>query len=247
MTTARAKAAIVTGAGSGIGLAVSRLLAEEGWRVALVDVNDISTEIISSPETGGRHLAIRADVSDEAAVDAAVSQAAREFGGLDALINSAAITAPDDGDILKSSVETFDRVLAVNLRGTFLMCRRSMPSLVESSGAIVNVSSAAAVMGLSSTAYPASKGGVNALTRAIAHQVAESGVRCTAVMPGMVDTPMLAVAAEKSGSSVRPTPGVFDRRAHPDEVAHLIVFLVSDRARFLTGGAIAADGGLTKY
>ncbi|AFR46887.1 SDR family NAD(P)-dependent oxidoreductase [Gordonia sp. KTR9] len=247
MSGAKGKSAIVTGAGSGIGLAVSRLLAEQGWRVALVDVNEIPPESMPPSREGGEHLSIRANVADESDVDEAVTRAVDEFGGLDALINSAAVTSADDVGILDSSVKTFDRVIAVNLRGTFLMCRRAMPSLVDTAGAVVNVSSAAAVMGLSSTAYPASKGGVNALTRAIAHQVAESGVRCTSVMPGMVDTPMLAVAAGKEGSSVRTTPGVFDRRAHPDEIAHLIAFLVSDNARFITGGAIAADGGLTKY
>ncbi|MFI7167196.1 SDR family NAD(P)-dependent oxidoreductase [Rhodococcus erythropolis] len=247
MSATSPKCAIITGAGSGIGLETSRQLVEKGWRVALFDVNTVNLDSLLPDAPGRSHLAFRVDVSDEAQVKDAIDRTIETFGRLDAVVNSAAITVAADSEILSVSAETFDRVLAVNLRGTFLMCKYSLPGLVTSQGAIVNVSSAAAVMGLSSTAYPSSKGGVNALTRAIAHQVADAGVRCTSVMPGMVDTPMLNVAASKPGSSVRSIPGVIDRRAEPDEIARLITFLVSDDARFITGTAIAADGGLTKY
>ncbi|MDV7240565.1 MULTISPECIES: SDR family oxidoreductase [Rhodococcus] len=247
MTATSRKCAIVTGAGSGIGLATSSQLAESGWRVAMFDVNVIDQPAVLPGRYDTEHLALRVDVSDEAQVENAITHTVKAFGRLDAVVNSAAITLAEDSGILDVSTATFDRVLNVNLRGTFLMCKYALPELVASQGAIVNVSSAAAVMGLSSTAYPSSKGGVNALTRAIAHQMADAGVRCTSVMPGMVNTPMLDVAAGKPGSSVRATPGVIDRRAEPEEIARLISFLVSDDARFITGNSIAADGGLTKY
>lgn len=241
------RVALITGAASGIGRATASLLAARGWRLALTDVkgDELRTACDELRDlTPVESLA--GDVRDRAHMDQLVQSAVRRFGRISALVNSAGITLPSDSlNIEAVSEEDFDRTISINLKGIFIACKAALPHLVPSKGSIVNLSSAAAVKGIASTAYPASKAGVLALSRSIAYQYAEAGVRCNAVLPGPIDTPMLDVTEQKLQQPLAHAPGTIPRKGEPGEVASLIAFLVSDESRYITGASIAIDGGLT--
>jgi NAD(P)-dependent dehydrogenase (short-subunit alcohol dehydrogenase family) len=147
------------------------------------------------------------------------------------------------------SEEVFDRTIAVNLRGIFLLCKYGVPHLKRAGGgAIVNLASTAALRGGGGTSYTASKGGVAAITRAVAFQNAAENIRCNAIYPGPVDTPMLQISMKKLGlKTMTAGPGIVPRIARPEEVAGLISFLVSDEATYITGAAYTIDGGATQH
>jgi 2-keto-3-deoxy-L-fuconate dehydrogenase len=233
------KRALVTGAGSGIGAAIARALHAEGAEVVLADqvgerVDQMATEL------GDRVEALQLDVRDEHAVAAAMP-------GLDVLANVAGIgsttTAPD------TDLEVWEDVFAVNARGTFLCCKHAIPSMVErGGGAIVNMSSVAALVGLRNrAAYCASKGAVLSLTRALAVDHVGDHVRVNAVCPGTVDSPWVRRLVDEAGESIdmlrdRQPMG---RLGTPDEIAAAVLYLSSDQAAFVTGSVLVIDGGLT--
>ena len=165
------------------------------------------------------------------------------------MANCHGISLMEDTRIVDVPEEVFDRTIAVNLRGIFLMCKYGVPALKRSGGgAIVNLASAAALSGGGGTSYTASKGGVTALTRAIAFQNAAEGIRCNSICPGPVDTPMLQISMKKLGlTTMTSRPGTIPRIAQPEEVAFLITFLVSDEAAFITGAIYTIDGGATQH
>ncbi|WP_238007926.1 SDR family oxidoreductase [Dactylosporangium sp. AC04546] len=229
--------ALVTGAASGIGRATAARLRDEGARVAGLDVSDAAQDGV---------FAVRADVRDEAAVAEAVERVAAWGGRLDLVANVAGVAAyAHTTDV---TLAEWDRILGVNLTGTFLVSRAALPHLVAARGAIVNVSSLAGVRGWRySAAYSAAKGGVVALTRSLAVEYAPVGVRVACVCPGSVDTPLKA--------GLRPVPNPhpkLDGRggalvdppvADPDEVAAAIAYLGAAEARFATGAVLRLDGG----
>ncbi|GAA0733663.1 SDR family oxidoreductase [Dactylosporangium roseum] len=235
------RVALVTGAASGVGRATVLRLLEEGARVAGLDTAPV--------DTGGVFdgvLGVRCDVRDEEAVRAAVDRVAAWGGRLDLVANVAGVASyAHTADV---TLAEWDRILAVNLTGTFLVCRASLPHLVTARGAIVNVASLAGVRGWRySAAYSAAKGGVVALTRSLAVELAPSGVRVACVCPGSVDTPLKA--------ALRPVPDPDPRLlehgralvdppvADPAEVAAAIAYLGSAEARFATGAVLRIDGG----
>jgi hypothetical protein len=240
------KLAFVTGAGSGIGAATSKLLAARGARVAVADINvDAVTRIASEIERdGGYALPVRIDVADPASVEEAVAKATRD-GGLDLAVNAAGITgalAPcaDHG------VADWQRIVGVNLTGTFLCMRAQIAAMLrQGGGAIVNVSSIMGSHALPGTAaYAASKHGVEGLTKAAALDYAKQGIRINAVAPGYVDTPMIAgrkPAVEEKIVAMHP----IGRIAEPEEIAKVIAFLLSADASFITGSIHLADGGFS--
>jgi NAD(P)-dependent dehydrogenase (short-subunit alcohol dehydrogenase family) len=240
------KLAFVTGAGSGIGAATSKLLAARGARVAVADINvDAVTRIASEIERdGGYALPVRIDVADPASVEEAVAKATRD-GGLDLAVNAAGITgalAPcaDHG------VADWQRIVGVNLTGTFLCMRAQIAAMLrKGGGAIVNVSSIMGSHALPGTAaYAASKHGVEGLTKAAALDYAKQGIRINAVAPGYVDTPMIAgrkPAVEEKIVAMHP----IGRIAEPEEIAKVIAFLLSADASFITGSIHLADGGFS--
>jgi NAD(P)-dependent dehydrogenase (short-subunit alcohol dehydrogenase family) len=242
--------ALVTGAASGIGRATAVLLAERGAAVACLDVNaDGLAETAAA--IGEAALPIRCDVTDLAAVEAAVSQAAAQLGGLQAVANVAGV-GDFTGDVAAIAPEEWARVLAINLTGPFHVSRAAIPHLrAAGRGAIVNVSSQFGMVGcLASPAYCASKAGLIGLTRAMAIDHTEEGIRVNCVCPGPVDTPMLAwtdatpelTARERGRTQGRNLSG---RSGRPEEIAATIAFLLSDDVGFMSGSIVAVDGAWT--
>ncbi len=242
------KTAIVTGAARGIGAACSRAFAEHGARVVMADVLGeqcaASAESISN-DTGADTLAVQMDVSQEADCEALLAECVDRFGQCDILLNNAGIIAP--GSILDASTEDFDRVLAINVRGPFLLSRAVANHMVARGihGAIINMSSTNAVVTIpDQLAYATSKGGVGQLTKVMAMELAAHDIRVNAIGPGSISTDMLDVVMESEGARrtiLSRTP--MGRAGDPAEVASVAVFLASDYASYVTGQTIYPDGG----
>ena len=241
------KVAVVTGGANGIGGATTTRFLEEGASVAVLDVDE--TE--GSARVGGypdRGLFIKCDVSDSARVNDAFELIVGKFGGIDILVNNAGIQRYST--VTETSDEEWDLVMRVNLKSAFLCSRSAIPSMLErGGGVVVNVSSVQALHSQQNVAaYTTSKSAMLGLTRSIAVDYAPS-VRCVAVCPGTVDTPMMAWAANQSTNpeaiyeEVR-NMHLLKRIADPTEVADLILYLASDRAAFITGQPMRIDGGL---
>ncbi|MEP7300194.1 MAG: SDR family NAD(P)-dependent oxidoreductase [Caldimonas sp.] len=241
------KLAFVTGAASGIGAATSKLLAARGARVAVADINvEAAAEVVNEIERdGGKAFAIRIDVADPASVDEAVTTATRGGQGLDLAVNAAGIT----GTLTPCANFTLDdwqRIVGINLTGTFLCMRAQIAAILrKGGGAIVNVSSIMGSHALpGASAYAASKHGVEGLTKAAALDYAKQGIRINAVAPGYVDTPMIA-GRRPSVNDMIVAMHPIGRIAHPDELAKVVAFLLSEDASFVTGSIHLADGGFS--
>ena len=247
--------AIVTGAADGIGWATAQLFASDGWRVALLDLRADAAEARAA-ELGDMHLGLGCDVTQQGSVRAAVATAVARFGRIDALVNNAGIgdqTAPT----LEQTTEAFDRVLAVHLRGTFLMSQAVLAQMRQQSrdargnrGSVVNLGSIASLGGIPGrNAYSAAKAGVLGMTRALATEWAREGIRVNAVAPGYVRTALVADLVRKGavdGPAVaHRTP--LGRMAEPAEIAEVIAFLASPRASYVTGATVSADGGWSAF
>jgi NAD(P)-dependent dehydrogenase (short-subunit alcohol dehydrogenase family) len=244
--------AVVTGAGSGIGRATARRLAAEGGAVACLDlaldaIETVAAEINrESGGAGGRALAVSCDVTDEDAVSSAVSQAREELGHITNLCNIAGIGG--FAHTPEQSLSGWDKIIAVNLTGTFLMCRAVLPGMIEHGGAIVNTVSTAGLKGQPySAAYCASKGGVKLLTKALAVEYMARGVRVNGVAPGGVDTPIIHNFGPPEDADWKliqrlMTPIGF---AYPHEIAGAFAYLGSHEADYVTGAILSIDGAIT--
>jgi NAD(P)-dependent dehydrogenase (short-subunit alcohol dehydrogenase family) len=251
------KVAVVTGAGSsgagiGIGKAISIVLAREGASVLLVDnVPERAEETLRLvEETGGQASVFAADISRPADCEAMVAAAIDRFGGLDVLVNNAAITK--HVPIVDTSVELYEQVIGVNLTGSFMACKFAVPALVaRGGGSIVNIGSVAGVRDSGSThpAYSASKAALLGLTVDLAGAYGRDNVRVNAVLPGMVVTPMAdAVTAGRAAGGQSSQSEVFGanllgRRGDAWDIAHAVLFLVSDEGSYVTGVTLPVDGG----
>ena len=246
------RVAIVTGAASGIGEASAARLAEEGAIVICADFNGTEAESTAEliRESGWSAKSATIDISDDRQCDELVIQTVAEFGSVDVLVNNAGVNLP--GVFHEITNETIDRTLNVNVKGAMYLTRAAIPHmLARGNGSIVNMSS---VNGLVSepflTAYSASKGAIVMFTKGIALDYAKAGIRCNAICPGWVDTPINYAHADLLGGldHVYENIGVFQpigRPGTPREIANLVLFLSSDEASFITGSIISADGGMT--
>jgi meso-butanediol dehydrogenase/(S,S)-butanediol dehydrogenase/diacetyl reductase len=241
------KVALVTGAASGIGRATVERLAQEGARVFCVDVQAEAVEATAAQarELGGEAAAHVCDVSDPAQCEATVQACVDRFGRLDCVCNIAGILRLDHA--IELSLENWNRVLGINLTGTFLMCKAALPHLLETGGTIVNTASTAALAGLPwGAAYAASKGGVLALTKALAVEYGRRGVRVNAVSPGSVLTPMGSRSnlPKDIDDSLIQRLLPLDKPRGPETVAGVIAMLASDDGAHIIGEQIRVDGGM---
>jgi len=243
------KVGIVTGAGSGIGREVALRMAEEGAKVVVSDVaDDHGAETVSMIEAAGGSAAyVHADVSVQAHVEAMVKFAVDTYGALHLAVNNAGIGGPAalTGEY---PVDGWDKVIAINLSGVFHSMRAELPAMVAAgSGSIVNISSILGFVGYAySCAYVAAKHGVVGLTKNAALEYATQGVRVNSVHPGFIDTPLVAVAGiERDGDIWNMIAGkhAMERWGKPEEVAEVILWLLSDKASFVTGSQYVVDGG----
>jgi len=241
--------ALITGAGGGIGRAAALRFAAEGARVVAVDfAEDAGRETVDRVRAaGGTAEFTRADVARATDVAAMVDFAEQRFGALHVLFNNAGIFPDEDGSVLQTDEATFDRVIAVNLKGVFFGCKYGIPALLRAGGgALINTASFVAVMGSATaqSAYTASKGGVLALTREIAVEFARQGIRANALCPGPVNTPLLqTLLADPEARARRLVHLPMGRLAEAEEVANAALFLASDESSYVNGAAFLVDGG----
>ena len=250
------RVAVITGGGSGIGLASARRMRAEGATVVVGDI-DRSAGQAAADELGGLFVAV--DVSDEAAVNALFDTAAQQFGSVDIAMNNAGISPPEDDLIEVTELAAWQKVQDVNLTSVYLCCRaalrhmtadaRSRKGSASGRGSIVNVASFVAVLGsaTSQISYTASKGGVLALSRELGVQYARSGIRVNALCPGPVNTPLLTelFASDPERASRRLVHVPLGRFAEPEEIAAAAAFLASDDASFITASTFLVDGGIS--
>jgi NAD(P)-dependent dehydrogenase (short-subunit alcohol dehydrogenase family) len=243
------KTAIVTGAASGIGRATSARLAAEGAGVACLDLaaEQLEEAVKGLVSEGARACAYRCDVTQEPDVNATVDRVVSELGRPSVLCNVAGIGT--FAHTIDTSLDTWNRILAVNLTGTFLVSKAVLPHMLQPpGGSIVNIASTSGIMGAAySAAYCASKGGVVMLTKALAIEFAGRGVRVNAVAPGGVDTPLIANFTLPEGADPKQLHRMMSRMGFctPEQVAAAIVFLASDESPYTTGAVLSVDGGIT--
>ncbi|HPB33609.1 MAG TPA: 3-oxoacyl-[acyl-carrier-protein] reductase [Caldisericia bacterium] len=241
----RDKVVIITGGAGGIGRETALLISEEGGKVIIFDMNEIGLkEVEDTIKSRGRNFkGYKVDVSDFEIVQDAVNKVVEDFGKIDVLVNNAGITR--DNFLTKMSVEDWNKVISINLTGTFNCTKAVIPYMYENgSGVIINVSSVVAIYGnIGQTNYIASKAGVIGLTKGWAKEFSKKGIRVNAVAPGFIKTPMTEKVPEKViDFMVSRTP--LGRMGETEEVAKAILFLSSDDASFITGVILNVDGGL---
>lgn len=241
------KRAIVTGAASGIGLAVARLLASEGAKVMIGDRNEEGLQAAAA-DIGGAARAFPIDVSDFDACQRMVETTVSEHGGLDILCNIAGVL--DMAPLAQFTPERWARMIGVNLSGVFFLSQAAMPHLIETRGSIVNMASAAGLVGVPyNSPYSASKHGVVGLTKAMALEFANQGVRINAICPTGVKTPMLGAPPPEGvdWDAVMRSASWLDNgeMCEPEDIANAVAFLASNDARMITGVAFPVDGGQT--
>ena len=236
----KGKVCVITGAAGGIGGATAELFAREGARVVGVDLIEHSVG----------DLPLQADIADEDAVRSVYASARNKLGRIDVLFNNAGISPNDDASVLDTTIQTWERVQAVNLRSVFLCCKHGIPHLLDGGGgSVINTASFVALLGAATSqiSYTASKGGVLALSRELGVEFARRGVRVNALCPGPVDTPLLRelYATDPEQAARRLVHVPMGRFANAQEIATAVLFLASDESSYVTASAFTVDGGIT--
>lgn len=244
------RTAVVTGAARGIGAAIAKQLAHDGFAVAVLDLDESSCKdtVEAITTAGGTALAVGADVAEEASVAAAMERIVAELGGPTVLVNNAGITR--DNLLFKMDVADWDAVLNVHLRGAFLMSRAVQKHMVDASfGRIVNLSSTSALGNRGQVNYSAAKAGMQGFTKTLAIELGKFGVTANAIAPGFIETEMTAATAERLGVGFEDFKRMaasqipVNRVGQPEDIANLVSFLVSEGAGFISGQVIYAAGG----
>lgn len=238
------KVAIVTGGTAGIGAATAIRFVQEGAKVVITGRSAAKAEkVLKEIDTlGGEAVYVQADVSKEADIDKVVETTVEKFGKIDIVFNNAGMEG--GGNLAEYDMASFDKTLNLNLRGVVYMCKKTIPYLIETKGTIINNSSSAAMKTIHGNyAYCSSKSAVVAFTKVVALDYAPYGVRANCLCPGMVRTDLLATQTEEFLSKIEQSIP-FKRMAEPSEMASVVAFLASDEASYLTGQAIAVEGGL---
>lgn len=254
------KTAIVTGGGSGIGAATSRLLAEAGARVVVTDIDpksagEVAREIL---DAGGNALALHQDVTDETGWDEVIDKTLAEYEKLDILVNNAGISGAGLGTLEEQSFDAWRKVMSINLDAVYIGCRRAVLAMKETGGgSIINISSVMGIVGGAGAAYNASKGGVRLLTKSVAVYCGNMGynIRVNSVHPGYVWTPLVAGIVDVAPPEVNMTEAglkamlleqhPIGRLGEPLDIARGVLFLASDDSSFMTGSELVIDGGYT--
>lgn len=246
------KVALITGAGSGMGRLASERFAREGARVVVADVVEAAGQqtVAAVRAAGGEAIFARADVAREAEVAAAVRAGEQAFGRLDVLYNNAGIFPAEDGAVTDLDEAVWDRVLSVNLKGIYLVCKHGIPALLRAGGgSIINIASFVALVGCTvpQDAYTASKGGVIALTKSLAVQFGPKGIRTNAICPGPIETPLLTswLLSNPEAKQIRLNRIPMGRFGRPEDVVYLALYLASDESSWTNGAVMVADGGIT--
>jgi NAD(P)-dependent dehydrogenase (short-subunit alcohol dehydrogenase family) len=251
-TNLRGKVAVVTGGGGGIGEGIAQELAREGASVVVADVDEGAAEETTERlrGSGAEAHTVRCDVSDEQQVVGLMEEAVNRFGGLHVVVNNAGIGSYQS--VTEATTEQFDRAIAVNLRGVFLCIKYAVPHMRGSGGSsIVNIASVHSVQNVGGTApYAASKGGVAALTRAAAIDLAPDGIRVNAICPGWTDTPLVQGIFDMAEDPQAARREVEERQllgrlGKPEDVGKAAVFLASDASSYMTGSLLFVDNGMT--
>src|SRR5438876_12161259 len=245
------KVAIITGAASGMGRYAAELFASEGASVVITDIAEKEGEEIARAirDNGGRAIFVKANVANEDEVKHMVNAAIDAFGRVDVLYNNAGIMPTDDGSVTDIPEEIWDRVMDVNLKSTFLCSKYTIPHMVkQGKGSIINVASFVAFMGCSvpQDAYTASKGGMLSLTKSFAVQYGKHGIRCNAICPGPIETPLLRYLwTSEEARNLRLNRIPLGRFGEAKDIIYMALYLASDESSWTTGAWLVVDGGIS--
>ncbi len=246
------KVTIITGAGGGMGRVAAQLFAKEGAKVVVAEYSETAgRDTVAMVEAeGGTATYVRADVSKESDAKAMVDHALDTYGRVDVLYNNAGIMPEADHSVIDTDVDTWDQVMAVNVRGPFLGCKYAIPAMqAGGGGSIINVASFVAILGCSvpQDAYTASKGAILSLTRSLAVQFGPNGIRTNAICPGPIETPLLMdwLLKDEAAKRLRLARNPTGRFGKPEEIVYMALYLASDESRFTNGASLVVDGGIS--
>jgi NAD(P)-dependent dehydrogenase (short-subunit alcohol dehydrogenase family) len=246
------KVAIITGAGGGMGRVAAQMFAREGAKIVVAEFGEAAGNETMKlvKDAGGDATYVRTDVSSESDAKRMVDHAVSTFGRLDVLYNNAGIMPEADHSVVDTDVDTWDTVMAVNVRGVFLGCKYAIPRMADGGGgSIINIASFVAILGCSvpQDAYTASKGAILSLTRSLAVQFGPKGIRTNAICPGPVETPLLLdwLVKDEEAKRIRLARNPTGRFGKPEEIVNMAVYLASDESRWTNGASLVVDGGIT--
>ncbi|MBV9710456.1 MAG: glucose 1-dehydrogenase [Ktedonobacteraceae bacterium] len=245
------KVAIITGSASGMGRAAAELFASEGASIIVTDINEqAGTETVQTlRNAGGSAIFVKADVTRENEVKALVETSVETFGHIDILYNNAGVMLPEDQSVVTNTEAVWDRVLDINLKSVFLCSKYTIPHMVkQGKGSIINIASFVALMGCTvpQDAYTASKGGMLSLTKSLAVQYGRNGIRCNAICPGPIETPLLRylwTSEEARNTRLNRIP--LGRFGEARDIVYMALYLASDESAWTTGSWLVVDGGIS--